>query len=37
MVADLWVWVAEDFVFVCVCIYICKSFLDYFNVLNILF
>ena len=36
MPVDLWVWVVEDFV--CVYIYIfVKVFLDYFNVLDILF
>ena len=34
--ANLWVWVVEDFVCVCVYIFV-KVFLDYFNVLNILF
>ena len=34
LMVDLWVWVVEDFV----CIYIfVKVFLDYFNVLDILF
>ena len=40
MAVDLWVWVVEDFVcvYIYIYIYICKSFfLDYFNVLDILF
>ena len=36
MAIDLWVWVVEDFVYIYIYIFV-KVFLDYFNVLDILF